>query len=525
MKNRPYPLYEVDAITDLRQMIALKAKDHPSSYALAYFLRDDIRYVSYSSFYKEVMCLGNQILTDNRFGRHIGILGENSYEWLLAFFAIINSGRVAVLFDKDMDTEEINDLSGKFEVDSLFYSSKSKNKVPDESILYSVCLDDTHEMIDHAYENSNETDNPYESVSIDPFECCCIFFTSGTTGERKGVMLSHANLASDIVGSSRLFRLEGNTYTVLPFHHAFGLIVGVLMVFHYGYTVYLSSGLKRIRKELALAQPQTMMLVPLFIENFEKQIRDTAKKENREHAMRMGALLCNLLYSVGIDIRKKVFKSVKGSFGGNLEFIICGGAALDRRYIELFRTFGIEILCGYGTTECSPCVGVNRNHYHKDGTVGVAIPGSEVRMDDSGEILIRGPHVMLGYYKNDSATKEVLTEDGWYRSGDLGRIDDDGFITLTGRKKNLIILSNGENVSPEELEDRIRNIEGVDEVLVSEENGRIKAEVYSSDSTLRECVIKGIDELNRKLPPYKRIESTAFRDEEFEKTTSMKIKR
>ncbi|MCR4596156.1 MAG: AMP-binding protein [Lachnospiraceae bacterium] len=525
MKNKSYPLYKVELITDLREMLEVKRRDRSLDFAFAYFLRDDIRYVSYGVFADEVSRLGNYILTDDRFGNHIGILGENSYEWLLAYFAIVNTGRVAVLFDKDMTDSEIESLTTKFDVDSFFFSEKNASKVPESKRNNSICLNEIDSLFEIEYRSGDLGNDLYDKITLEPDRCCCIFFTSGTTGERKGVMLSHSNIAFDIVGSSRLFRLEGNTYTVLPFHHAFGLIVGVLMVFHYGYTVYLSSGLKRIKKELLLSKPQTMMLVPLFIETFKKQICDAVRKEDRERMLSIAIKVSDYLYSIGIDLRKRLFSSIRDSFGGNLEYIICGGAALDNRYIAYFRSFGIEILCGYGTTECSPCVGVNRNHYHVDGSVGVPIPGSEAKIADDGEVLIRGPHVMLGYYGDESASTDVLTVDGWYKTGDLGLIDDNGFITLTGRKKNLIIRSNGENVSPEELEERIKTIEGVEEVVVSDDNGQIKAEIYSSEQNIHDAVYKGIESLNRVLPSYKRIEKTVFRDVEFEKTTSMKIKR
>ena len=236
--------------------------------------------------------------------------------------------------------------------------------------------------------------------------------------------------------------------------------------------------------------------------------------------------ISDALLRIGIDLRKRLFREVLASFGGNLEYIICGGAPLDARYVKEFRSFGIEILNGYGTTECSPVAAVNRNHYHKDGTVGLPLPDSEVRIAEDGEVLIRGDHVMLGYYHDEESTKAVL-RDGWYATGDLGGLDEDGFLTLYGRKKNLIVLSNGENVSPEELEERLYRIDGIEEVLVSGEDGVIAAEIYASPQT--EEVKKEIDiavsSLNRTLPAYKRIVRLRFRDTPFEKTTTRKIKR
>ena len=277
------------------------------------------------------------------------------------------------------------------------------------------------------------------------------------------------------------------------------------MIFHYGHTVYISRGLRYIQRELSLARPQTMMMVPLFVETFYRQIIRKAEQEGKlESVGEMGHAL----------------------FGGRLEYIICGGAALDRMYIQNYRKFGIEILNGYGTTECAPVASVNRNFYYKDGTVGLPIPDSRVIISESGEVLISGRHVMKGYYRDPEETKKVL-EDGWYHTGDLGTIDEEGFLTLTGRVKNLIILSSGENISPEELEEKLLRINRITEVIVSSEGQFLKAEIYAEnigrDDT--EAIISEIQEMNRACPMYKRISKIVFRDKPFEKTSTQKIVR
>ena len=366
----------------------------------------------------------------------------------------------------------------------------------------------------------------YRSRAIQPEDTASIFLTSGTTGKRKGVMLSHKNIMADINGSSRLYIPEGNTLEVLPFHHAFGLVVALWMVYNYEYPTYISSGLRRITKELKLAKPQTMMMVPLFVETFHKQIWATARKEGKEKKLRMAVKLSDFLMKLGIDLRKVFFKDIQNTFGGNLEYVICGGAPLDPMYVKEFRTFGIEILNGYGTTECSPCASVNRNHYKKDGSIGLALPDVQFKVAEDGEVWIKGDIVMQGYYKDPEATAAVL-KDGWYATGDLGSIDENGFITLTGRKKNLIILASGENVSPEELEEKLLRDPMIEEVIVREENGEIAAEIYNShltDETKAE-IQQSVERFNKTIPMYKRITKVHFRDTEFEKTTTKKIKR
>lgn len=547
MKNKPYDLYELPLIRDLKDMIIQKKEQKPDNIAFTYSKgRNQIVKKTYMEFHDEVNALGTWMHKQDLQGKHIAVLGENSYEWLVCFFAIVCGGAVAVPIDKELPAEEIRNLLIKADVQAVIYS-KSYREVAKNAI----------EMLPHNEEQENANDfkafsmadlesflekgkellaSGYRSFidyQIDRKKMCCIMFTSGTSGSSKGVMLSHENIAEDINSSCRLFVLEGNTIAVLPFHHAFGLVVAVFMVFHYGYTIYINRSLKTIQKDLQIAKPQTMFLVPLFVETFHKQIWTMAKKEGKEQFLKRMMKLSDFLLKFGVDLRKKLFASVRQAFGGETEYIICGGAPLGVQYIKEFRSWGIEILNGYGTTECAPCAAVNRNHYHKDGTVGVVIPSVHMNIGEDGEVFIKGPIVMMGYYKDDNATNEVLSDE-WYATGDLGFVDDDGFLTLTGRKKNLIILSNGENVSPEELESDFLKYEAVQEVLVYEKNQMIVAEIYPGTDYLKENV-SDVDvqeyfdrirsEVNRNRPIYKQVGEILLRNSEFPKNTSKKILR
>ena len=555
-KNRPYPLYDLlPEIGSLHEMMAVKLRGQAKDVAFAYFDRKGNCYnKTYLEFCAEVRSVSEWIASRKAASRHIGILGENSYDWLVMFMAVICSGNAAVALDKDMTQEELLQAAGDADVGLILHSAKAGKKTAKIKKALEVpgkmpdccSFDEAYAAASAPVPEDSAVLEYFDKMSVDADAMCCMFFTSGTGGRRKPVMLSHRNIASDINGSCQLFVLEGDTYTVLPFHHAFGLIVGVWMVFHYGHTVYISSGLRYIPAELKAACPQTMMLVPLFVESFYKQIRQEAAKAGRQKQMKAAMLLSDLLRTCGIDIRRRLFKDVLVRFGGNLEYIICGGAPLDKLYVEKFRKLGIEILNGYGTTECSPVAAVNRNHYRRDGSVGLALPGSEVVISQDGEVLVRGPHVMLGYYDNakktdyhgDSDTNrpdtggeeaEKIDENGFYHTGDLGRIDRDGFIFLTGRKKNLIILSNGENVSPEELEEKLLRFDSINEVIVSADDGVICAEIYpetnDSEENLYTQIQNEIDSLNKQLPAYKQITRTVFRNTPFEKTTTKKIRR
>ena len=323
-----------------------------------------------------------------------------------------------------------------------------------------------------------------------------------------------------------LFEPKGGVLAVLPFHHAFGLVVGILMVINYGQPIYINKSLKYVKKNMEEFGPQTMFLVPLFVEFFHKQIWSEIGKRGATKAFKGLMKSTDIMLKAGIDVRKKTYGTIQKVFGGNLEYIICGGAALDPMYVKEFRSWGIEILNGYGATECSPCTAVNRPYFRKDGSVGHLVPGIEVKTTEEGEIAFKGELVMKGYYKNPEATAEALV-DGWYHTGDLGYVDEDNFIYLTGRKKNLIILSNGENISPEELEQDIARDSAVKEVLVYDEAGKIVAEVFPEEDHLGDTAYfeKLKNKVNKGRPLYKQITRIKLRDEEFIKNATMKIVR
>lgn len=540
MKNKSYPLYELPAIANLKELLAQKKETQPDKTA---FIEEKKRgeriQKTYREVYDEAAALGAYLWDKGLCNRHIAIIGENSYEWLLCFFVVVNSGGVAVPIDKELSEGEIAKLLQKVDVEYIFCSEKYQKKVENavrliqgKGIIIDV-MSQPDRYIADGYPKLSAQNNPYTAYEIDNQKTCCILFTSGTSGESKGVMLSHENIAADINGSCKLFAPSGGTVAVLPFHHAFGLVVGVFMMFHYGYPVFLNRSLKTIPKDLQSAKPQTLFFVPLFVETFYKQIWAAARKDGKEKLLKKTMRCSDILLRLGIDIRKKAFKSVQQVFGGNLEYIVCGGAPLGTQYIKAFRSWGIEILNGYGTTECSPCIAVNRNRYHKDGTVGMTYPNIEVKVSADGEILVKGAIVMQGYYKNPTETDKVLCN-GWYATGDIGSVDRDGFITLTGRKKNLIILSNGENISPEELEADFLKDMAVSEVLVTERQGLLAAEIYPDKSYLAEIhkdsdVAAYFEQLrqnvNKSRPPYKQISVIELRDTEFDKNTSRKIVR
>lgn len=522
MKNKPYPLYEKALnVSGISDMLEKQAALIPEKVAFRYRAgKDKIDEKTFGDVYLEVRKAASWIEKNYGKGNHIAIIGENSYEWLIAFFATVCSGNVAVPIDKELPADEVRWLLDKAEAKHAFISKTYSDLLEGAEDVTAVTLKKLQEY-------AADGDEKYELYHANEDELCAIFFTSGTSGKSKGVMLSHGNIAAELTQTCKMFDPEGDvTLSVLPFHHAFGLIVAIFMAYNYGTATFLNKSLKRVKEDIRLAKPNVIMLVPMFIEVFYKQIMDNIKKTDRMGQLEKGLKISNALLKIGIDRRRSIFKDVHEVFGGNLKYIISGGAFLDAKYVRAFRHFGIEILNGYGTTECSPCVAINRNYYKKDGSVGPLIPMAEARISPEGEVEIKSPVNMMGYYNDPDATAEVI-RDGWYRTGDLGRVDEDGFLFLTGRIKNLIILSNGENISPEELENDFEGDPNVCEVIVYAKGGALIAEIFPEEEYLgnQEYFDELMTKVNEGRPVYKQISKVVLRDTEFIKNTSKKIVR
>lgn len=508
-------------ISSILDMLEQRAQDGSNATAFVYHVgRKNIGQKTFFEVNQDARLLAQWIINTHGTGNHIAIVGETSYEWILCFFAIVISGNVAVLVNQDLPVAEVTDLTALADVSLAFCSPVYADLVEENPSITSYRMNKLETLMQTIDPTAIRLEEPCKD------DLACIFFTSGTTGKPKGVMLSHGNLTAGIDLTCDMYYLRpgGKTLTVLPLYHAFCLIVAVCMVYDSYGCNYLNKSLKNLQADLAWAQPNLMFMVPLFVETFYKRIFATAKKEGKEKALRLLMKLSNILLRFGIDKRRSFFKDIHAQFGGHLEDIICGGAVLSPFYVQEFTTFGISLLNGYGTTECSPVVAINRLEWNKSGTVGELVPQSEGRVADDGEVQIHGPHVMMGYYKNPEATAEVL-QDGWYATGDIGFFDKDGFLTLTGRKKNLIILSNGENISPEELENDFGKDLAVDEVLVYGESSQIIAEIVPAEEYQgnTEYFEKLKDAVNAGRPLNKQVAQVRLRTEKFPRNASNKI--
>ena len=527
MKNKKYPYYDtLEDISDLKDLILTKAADSPDKIAFVYPCETGEMRKTYHDLKEDINAFGTWMYKNKIKDKHVAIIGKNSYEWLVAFLACVNGGNVAVAIDKSLPANEISELLKLADVDYALVTDQYVEKVDTKLVKKVFDLGTFDTILYEGRKLLRDRNNDFLTYQIIPEKTAAILFTSGTSGKSKGVELTNHNIAFELNRTCQLYKPSGNVLAILPFHHAFGLIVGIFMAVNYEEPIYVNKAPKYVKKNLQDFKPQTIFMVPMFVEFFHKQIWAEIDKKGKTAATKGLMASTDLLLKTGVDVRKKTYSAIHKVFGGNLEYIICGGAALDPMYVKEFRSWGIEILNGYGTTECSPCTAVNRPFHHKDGSVGVPIPETEVRVSEEGEILFKGDHVMKGYYKDEEATNAVII-DGWYHTGDLGYVDEEGFITLTGRKKNLIILSNGENLSPEELEEDFSRDSAVREVLVYDENGKIVAEIYPEEDYLdnQEYFNALKEKINNKRPMFKRIAIVKLRNEEFIKNGSMKIVR
>jgi len=537
MRQTPQQISETENIRDLKTLVRYGVGRGPDRKYLIF--RDDNNEEQTKTFaeaWDDFAGIGTFLFRQGLRGCNIAIVGENSYEWIAAYFAVVLGGNVLVPLDKEMPDDE---LAGQMKIcgcRALFYSQKCSGKVEHikaelgMTLEHCFLLSDTQDMVSEGRKAIAGGDREFIDEEIQPGDLACIVFTSGTTGRSKGVMLTHGNLTANTIAICR--SLNGDhTVGFLPLHHTFSwaqMFAGFIFN-EYG---FLCTDYRRLVNDFQQYRPQHFAAVPLVVEKIYTTIWRTAERSGKAPLLRRGMAVSRVLMKFGIDKRRAIFKEIHRHLGGNLEMIICGGAALDPAHERDFYDMGILLLNGYGITECSPVVTVNRIDNFRFGSVGLPLPCNEIRIGDPdqngvGEILVRGSNVMAGYYNDPEATAQVFDGD-WFRTGDIGRIDSDGFLYFVGRKKNLIVLKNGQNIAPEELEDKLARIPYVLEVLVYQEENRIVGEFFLDEALepdAREKLQADVRAFNRTMPTSKNIGIVRIRDNEFPKTTSLKIKR
>ena len=555
--NKKHAINPVFNFTDVRELIEWSSYNYANKTAFSYRSspRDaECKSVSFSELGNEIRALASRLIEMGCHGKHCILIGKFSYEWALTYYAVLSIGGVLVPLDKDWSEEELADTVKKADGAFMFGDYDIADKI--NGVAEASGIKDVYylhgngdkkalsRLVEAGREVFENAPGLYYNTPVNPLNMALLVFTSGTTGKGKGVMLSQNAILSDMYNAVHYLDYGKNTIGILPPHHTYGstiMLIGHNMI---GAEVYISSGVKYITKELAEQKPEHLVLVPLYLETFYRKITASLKEKGKLESVTKAIKATKGLRGMGVDIRKKVFGAIHDVFGGNLKMIICGGAPLSREVFDFYDGIGISVVNGYGITECAPIISFNRSKNIIPGSIGNVIDDCFVKIDEpnedgEGEILFKGANVMLGYYKDDAATADAF-KNGYFRTGDYGRIGKKGELYITGRKKNLIILSNGKNVYPEEIENELSAVPGIIDIVVYEgQSARglaynaIVAEIYpdadyfaKNGIELNEAYFKRyIEEFNKKTVPYKKIGILKLRTEEFPKNTLRKIMR
>ncbi|MDR0596752.1 MAG: AMP-binding protein [Clostridiales Family XIII bacterium] len=554
-------LYETRRVADLRRLMNSAAELYGDSAAyLSRCAGGGFVPISYRQFRSDATALGTALLAAGHLGEGSGgdmphtmrggkvaIISENSYEYIVAYFAVVCGGGTAVPIDPRLPAAEVQGLLARTKASAVFHSKKYAGAVQaeNETAATRICTSDIPQLIAEGERLIKGGDDRYFRTVIDPHQICSLLYTSGTTGAAKGVMLTHANLVSNVMGLSAFINASGMvTLSVLPMHHTLEFTCDILAAMYQGCTVAVCEGLRYIMRDLAESRANVIIGVPLVFEKMHRNIMKTAERAGRRDLLRGLINLAKL--SEGRIPPKLMFRSVHKALGGHMKLFLVGGAPCDPRIISDFNAMGIRMIQGYGMTESAPIISVGKDRCSKDASVGLPLHGTFVQIDGAdadgvGEIVVAGASVMPGYYEDEEATRAAMPG-GRLRTGDLGRFDEDGFLYITGRKKNLIVLNSGKNVYPEEVEARLLRSPYIEETVVTGDSGErvaVCAEIFpdlaaierdfgaacAKGDDLRKIIDREVDKANGSMPPHMSVRRFTLRQEPFEKTTTKKIRR
>lgn len=561
--------YEPRTVCDLREIVKGSVRKYGNSTGFKFKDKNgNITGRTYAELDRDIDCLGTALISMGLKDARISIIGENRYEWGVCYFSIVNGTGVAVPLDKYLPKNEVENLIDRGRVEAVFYSPAFHDMMAEiaesgSRIRHYICMEKTGEtdngdprflalpeLIEKGRRLLEAGDRSFVDASISRDEMSVLLFTSGTTSISKGVMLSHSNIASNVtaVSSVILTRPDDVHLSLLPLHHTFENTIGLLFMVHSGVCIAYCDGIKHVAQNLREYGVTLLVAVPAIMEAIYRKLKDAVRKSGKERLFNMLVAVSDILRSVGIDLRKKLFKSVFEQLGPRLRLAVSGAAPLDPEVIRGFDSIGLKVLQGYGLTEASPVVAANNDFINMPGTIGYPLGGIEVAIDlpdedGIGEIITRGSNVMLGYYEDPDATAEAIDSEGWLRTGDLAVIDEDGFIRITGRAKSMIVLSNGKKAFPEEYEALLDGIPGVKDsfiwgnkapdgdvqvcakLVVDREKLLEEKGMVPPEKELAEVFNSAIREINKTIPQYKAIRYFVMSFEELIKTTTLKVKR
>ena len=525
---------------------------------------EDSKIITYKEYYDEINNLGTALIEMGLKGKKIALISENRYEWEVAYLSICCGTGVVVPLDKALPSNEIENLIIRSEAEACFYSKKYDEtmakiqKQGNTKLKYFISMDlekndfnkfSQKEITKKGKELIESGNRDFINAVINNTEMSIMLFTSGTTNASKAVMLSHKNICTNLLDITNQFEINENDrfLSFLPLHHTFECTVGFLYPISVGSSIIFSRGVRHISDELKKYKITAMICVPALVEKMYDMIIKKINEKGKLNSLKKGMKLGGMLFKLGIDIRKKLFKEIHENLGGNLRILVTGGAALSPEKEKGFWDLGINVLQGYGLTEASPVISAELTKQKKLRSIGKKMPSVEVKINEPdengvGELLVRGDSIMLGYYNDENSNKEAFTEDGWFKTGDLAKIDKEGYIFISGRKKFVIILKNGKNVYPEEIECLIEKSKLIKECMVfgmPDKDGDVILTVkvvYNkenieqefgqiSENEIKEKIWNWVKEVNKSMPKYKYVKRLILTDEELEKTTTLKIKR
>ena len=560
------PIHKFEKFTDLKDMLQKSGEKFGDRPAYIFKTEEEgkFREITHKEFREEINCLGTALINLGLKDKRIAVISENRYEWGVAYLATVTGTGVVVPLDKALPNNEIESLIIRSEVEAIFYSNKYDevmNKIKEHgntSVKYFISMDlekkekdvySQKELTEQGKKLIEEGNREFLDAKINPDIMGIMLFTSGTTAMSKAVMLSHKNICANLMDIASVIKLDENDrmLSFLPLHHTFECTVGFLYPISKGSSIAFCEGIRHIADNIKEFQITTMISVPVLYESMYKKVMKGIEKKGKLETVKKGIKISQFLLKFGIDIRKKIFKEIHDNLGGKARLFVAGGAALDPEAEKGFNELGITMLQGYGLTETSPVIAAEDDKYRRLSSIGKAFPSLDVKIVDPneegiGELVAKGPSMMLGYYNNDEATKETIDEEGWLHTGDLARIDKDGYIFISGRKKFVIVLKNGKNIYPEELETLLNKIEGISESFVygrPEDDGDYKncckivydkemmQELYGTtdEEKLKEILWQEVKKVNKTMPAYKYIRDISITDKPLIKTTTQKIKR
>lgn len=563
MKN--IPLYEVRKVNDLRDMLhqSVKIFRDKTAFMIKKVRGEAYTNVTYKEFSEDVDAFGTALVNLSGIGSRVAILSETRYEWYVTYMATTNGTGIVVPLDKELPKQEIANLLNRSHSDVIVFSSSKQsivNEIKDQvpSVKHYICMDTVEDrgnehyffsMLEKGKALLAEGNRDFVDAPINAEEMTVLLFTSGTTAKSKAVMLSQRNICINLQGMSSMTYIDPSDVflSVLPIHHTYECTCGFLCPIYRGAAIAQCEGLRYITQNMKESKATVILAVPLMLEMFHRAIMKKAKADKKmERKFNFGIGLTRFLRKIGIDKRKKIFHAVHDGFGGKLRLLISGGAGIDPKILEDMQDMGFLCIQGYGLTECAPILALNRDVDFNNRAAGLPLPGVDIQIVDKdengiGEIIGKGPNIMLGYYEDEAATKEAIDENGYFHTGDLGFMDENSFVIITGRKKNVIISKNGKNIFPEEIESLLSRSPYVAESLVTGEDDNrediiVTATIFPNaeeitkkfgenpdPDAVQALLDEECDKVNEMLVSYKHIRRVVVRDTEFEKTTSKKI--